>query len=103
MSIEFTTLSSVTGRRVFVAGEIDFSTDRQLRETLAAELKRGQTLELDLSRVTFMDASGIHLLHWLHGFAAERGAEVKVCAVSARAQQVFKIAQAERVLTRLQG
>jgi anti-sigma B factor antagonist len=47
---------------VRVAGEIDLSTVPELRRELDAARAEGATVLLDLSDVTFIDSTGLHLL-----------------------------------------
>ena len=47
---------------VRVAGEIDVSTIAKLRREVYAAREEGATVLLDLSDVTFIDSTGLHLL-----------------------------------------
>jgi anti-sigma B factor antagonist len=49
-------------RRVRLAGELDMSSAPQLVTTLAETVDRTSDLELDLSELTFMDSSGLHVI-----------------------------------------
>lgn len=54
-----------------VAGELDIATSPYLREDLRRELQAGHSVDLDLSRLRFMDSSGISvLIHAFHEFSA---------------------------------
>ena len=48
--------------RVEVEGELDLATVPQLDEVLQQELGAGNDVILDLSKVTFMDSSGLHAI-----------------------------------------
>jgi anti-anti-sigma factor len=50
------------GRLVRAAGEIDLSTVAALRREVDAGREEAATVLLDLSGVTFIDSSGLHLL-----------------------------------------
>ena len=56
------------GRLIRAAGEIDLSTGAALGSELAAARMEAETVLLDLSDVTFMDSTGLHILldasHW---------------------------------------
>lgn len=53
--------------RLVVAGELDIATAPEFRERCARELGNGaQLIVLDLSKVTFMDSSGLHALLGAH-------------------------------------
>jgi anti-sigma B factor antagonist len=55
-------------------GELDLATAGQLRAALTAALDRStQTIVLDLSRLTFIDSSGIHLIIAAIHLTAHRG------------------------------
>ena len=49
-------------RLIRAAGEIDLNTAAELRRALDAARSEATTALLDLSEVTFMDSSGLHLL-----------------------------------------
>jgi anti-anti-sigma factor len=54
-----------------VAGELDIASSPRLREDLRRELRGGRGVDLDLSRLRFMDSTGISvLLHASGEFAA---------------------------------
>ncbi len=48
--------------RIAVGGELDMSTVPRLRGPLLAGCKDADALRLDLSALTFMDSTGLHLL-----------------------------------------
>src|SRR4051794_803564 len=48
--------------RVRVSGELDLSTIDELRGRLVELQARHRSVVLDLSRLTFMDSSGLHLI-----------------------------------------
>jgi anti-sigma B factor antagonist len=50
------------GRLIRAAGEVDLSTAAALRRELAAARLEADTVLLDLSEVTFIDSTGLHLL-----------------------------------------
>jgi anti-sigma B factor antagonist len=50
------------GRLIRAAGEVDLSTAAALGRELAAARVEADTVLLDLSDVTFMDSTGLHLL-----------------------------------------
>jgi anti-sigma B factor antagonist len=50
------------GCLIRAAGEVDMSTAGALRSELAAARAEAHTVVLDLSDVTFIDSSGLHLL-----------------------------------------
>ncbi len=50
------------GRLIRAVGEVDLSTAAALRRELAAARLETDTVLLDLSEVTFIDSTGLHLL-----------------------------------------
>jgi anti-sigma B factor antagonist len=57
-------------------GELDLATADQLHAALTAALEGStKTIVLDLSRLTFIDSSGIHLIVLAIQITAERGRE----------------------------
>ena len=48
--------------RMMVAGELDIATSPYLQADLRRELRAGHGVELDLSRLRFMDSTGISVL-----------------------------------------
>lgn len=74
-------VGTVTGAStVTVAGEIDFATAPQLKQALADVLqtKRGDTV-VDLSAVSFVDASGIGVLVAAANLANSGGGQLILC------------------------
>jgi anti-sigma B factor antagonist len=51
-----------SARTVRLAGELDMSSAPQLVTTLAQTVDRASDLELDLSELTFMDSTGLHVI-----------------------------------------
>ena len=63
--------------RVRLAGEIDAETGMLLRDAVARlDAPRHQSIELDLSAVTFVDSSGIRALVQAHRVADDAGARI---------------------------
>ena len=50
------------GCRLAVRGELDLETAPSLETAIARHARHGRTVHVDLSRVTFLDSSGIRLL-----------------------------------------
>jgi anti-anti-sigma factor len=70
---------SITCRRVgttveiAVSGELDLATTPQFREACAREQRTGaEVIFIDLSKVTFMDSTGLHALVAAYGDGDER-------------------------------
>lgn len=82
-----------------VAGEIDYDTERILREAgLAAFDAPGcSTLRLDMSGVSFIDSTGIGALVDLRTAAKEREAELVLVNPSRRVSEVLRLTALESV------
>jgi anti-sigma B factor antagonist len=66
------------GVRVEVEGELDLATAPQLEEVLRRELAANGAVILDLSRVTFMDSSGLRAIITMIREADHRGQRLRV-------------------------
>ena len=64
---------------VTISGEIDIATSQAMRDALATGPGRAH-LEVDLSAVTFMDASGIGVLLTARQKAVDSGGSLSPCA-----------------------
>jgi anti-anti-sigma factor len=68
--------------RVALAGECDLAVCAQLDEVLSEALNRATVVVVDLSRLMFLDSSGVHGLIVAHHAARQRGG--RLVAVNAR-------------------
>ncbi|MFI9209804.1 STAS domain-containing protein [Streptomyces sp. NPDC053253] len=83
-----------------VRGEIDLDCAGDLRRALLAALevsRRG--LDVDLSGVTFCDASGLGVLLDVNGKAAEAGKDLVLVAPSPRVTRLFELTDTRHVFT----
>ena len=86
--------------RVAATGEIDLVTAPFLAAQLEELLAAGWTdLTADLSGVTFLDSTGVHVLVATRRSATERGAAFCVTNGSAAVSQVLRICGVEDLLT----
>jgi anti-anti-sigma factor len=83
---------------VVLSGEIDLSVTGRLEEHLAQMITRDALVATDLSRVSFMDSSGLHVLNRITKLARTRGARFRLCAPSPEVQRVFDLVGAELFL-----
>ena len=86
-SFAVTTAVSAGGCVVTVRGDVDATTAPDLRACLLAALDRPDTaeVEVDLSRVTFLDSAGLTVLVVGHQAAQRAGRTVLVRSGAARA------------------
>jgi len=76
----------------FVEGEIDTFTASGLREELeAVNIIKGMDIELDLSKVNYMDSTGLGILVAFYKRALREESKVKIVGLSKRLQRLFEI------------
>ena len=80
---------------VCLAGELDLATVPQVEELLAA---RSGCVVLDLSRLDFIDSTGISLILRAHADAARDGWDLKIVPGTEEVQRVFRLVDLERRL-----
>jgi anti-sigma B factor antagonist len=93
--------SAVDGGAICVAlaGELDLAGAAQLEASLAAaERERPARLILDLTRLAFIDSTGLRLLLQADARARERGGELVLRPGEPSVQRVFEITGAIDVL-----
>jgi anti-sigma B factor antagonist len=77
---------------VHVSGEVDVHSAPQLREGLAAELDAAtRAVVVDLTRVGFLDSTGLGALVAVRTAAGERGLALPVVCTSERIMKLFTI------------
>lgn len=78
------------------AGEIDVYSVPGLRRAVMEAVEHGPVV-LDLTRVTFCDSSGVHLIFEADGAARLRGVALRLC-VSSEVRQVLELVGGSAVL-----
>lgn len=81
-----------------LSGEIDLSVIAHLEAHLLPMITLDALVAADLSRVSFMDSSGLHLLNRITKLAKGTGARFLLCAPSPEVQRVFDLVGAELFL-----
>jgi anti-sigma B factor antagonist len=82
-----------------VVGEVDMATAPQLRAACVAALEGGANgLVLDMSGVSFLDASGLGALVGVFQRARAAGASVTLAAVQPRAHAAFELTNLTHLL-----
>ena len=86
--------------RCVITGDIDHHSARTVRTQIdeALYLKRPRRLELDLSRVEFMDSSGLGLILGRFSKATEIGAEVILLNPNENASRILDVAGIGRLI-----
>jgi anti-anti-sigma factor len=87
------------GGRLVIApsGELDIATVDRVRSVLA-DRAAGESVQIDLRNLRFLDTSGLQLVVETHRRAREEGYDLRIVRGSANVQRVFEIAGLERVL-----
>jgi anti-sigma B factor antagonist len=84
---------------VSISGEIDIATCQAMRNALGAGIGRGPVhLEVDMSAVTFMDASGIGALLAARRQAVDAGGSLTLRAPSSAVRRLTGILELDEVL-----
>lgn len=81
------------GQRVLrLSGELDLASRAFLEDVLGRLATGGCTVLLDLSRLTFIDSSGVHVAIAACELCAARGCELRLIAGPTAIQRVFALA-----------
>lgn len=80
-------------------GEIDLERAPALRKTLLDCVKRGRDVLVDLSRVTYIDSSGIASLVEALQNAGKSDTRFSLIAISPEVLRVFELARLDKVFT----
>jgi anti-sigma B factor antagonist len=80
-------------------GEIDLEQAGAVRRALLDTLKKGRTVLVDLSLVTYIDSSGIASLVEGLQMARKQGHDLALVSVSQRAHRVLELARLDKVFT----
>jgi anti-sigma B factor antagonist len=82
---------------VALEGEIDLEQAGAVRKALLDSLKKGRNVLVDLSKVTYIDSSGIaSLVEGLQVARRQRG-ELALVAVNQRVRRVLELARLDKV------
>jgi anti-sigma B factor antagonist len=85
--------------RLSLQGELDMATRAQVESALIAAEDSGATVvELDLSGLTFMDSSGVHVALEARSRAREKGYTLVVLEGTEMVQKVFKLTGTDHLL-----
>jgi anti-anti-sigma factor len=81
------------------AGELDLATVEEAREVVAqARRRQPGLLRLDLSELTFLDSSGLHLVLQVHAACRAEGRELEIVPGPRNVQRVFDLAGVLEIL-----
>lgn len=86
-------------QRFIIVGEIDVYTAPMLKERLAsAQEEKGIQAELDLSKVAYMDSTGLGVFVGFYKSVTANGGHMKVTGVNARLKRLFEITGLNEVM-----
>ncbi len=80
-------------------GDVDLQSSPRAREALLECVSRNRPVLVDLSRVNYIDSSGVASLVEALQNARKRGTDLFLVSVSETAMRVFKLARLETVFT----
>lgn len=85
---------------IYLEGDIDHHNARTVRSKIDTKIyiQRPEELILDLSRVNFMDSSGLGLILGRYAKAVELGILFKVANPSAQIKKILDLAGTERLI-----
>jgi anti-sigma B factor antagonist len=90
--LEVRELTSGTERTLILAGELDLTGAGELENTLVSAAENVTRLTMDLSRLTFMDSTGLRLILFAHELCQKKGIEFALIPGPRQVQRVFQIA-----------
>jgi anti-sigma B factor antagonist len=82
---------------IYAEGEIDLSNSQELRKMVLAALKTDQILEVDLSKVSYIDSSGIASLVEGLQFSKTRNKSFKLVNPSSHVKAILDLARLDKV------
>ena len=85
-------------RIVHLSGEIDMDVADKARSTILPLIEAGHEVNINLSKVLYMDSSGISVLIESHQKALEKGTKLIVKDVSKSVLKVIMMAKLEQIL-----
>ena len=85
-------------RVVHLNGEIDMEVSDKARNTILPLIEAGHEVQINLSKVDYMDSSGISVLIESHQKALEKGTKLIVKDVSKSVLKVIMMAKLEQIL-----
>lgn len=92
MNVNVQTLEKESLLKVFIEGEIDTFTAQILREQLdVIKINEAITIEIDLSKVNYMDSTGLGVFVAFYKKVIKENAHLKLVHLSSRLTRLFEI------------
>ena len=82
---------------VHLSGNVDFERSPKIREILLEAVSGKRDVLVDLSKVTYIDSSGIACLVKALAMARNQGADLSLLSVSTQVMRVLKLARLDMV------
>ncbi|MBE6682437.1 MAG: STAS domain-containing protein [Ruminococcaceae bacterium] len=98
--MDMTTLVKDDKMIVYISGEIDHHTSREIRENVdrMIVMQRPKTLILDLEGVDFMDSSGLGLVLGRYKKIKELDGNMYICGADDRTMKILKMAGVDKII-----
>jgi anti-sigma B factor antagonist len=97
MNVEISSEKITAGFILTLKGDVDMNTSTSVRSSLADLFKQSpqdmKALFIDLSRVRYMDSSGIATLVECMQNCMKKGARLRLCELSPSVRDVFELAR----------
>ncbi len=95
------TVSRQTSLPVALEGSLDFNTVPDLRKKLLKALRKGASsaIELDFSRVSKVDTSGIAMLVELKRIAVSKGGNVSLKGMNEQVRRMMRLARLDQIFS----
>jgi anti-anti-sigma factor len=98
--LEIARTDTSDGWLLSVGGDIDLTTAPQLHAEMLTRLQPGRVMYLNLTGVTFIDSSGLHVLLAAHRRAAQLGGHLLLTGTSARVERLLELTGTAALFTR---
>ena len=98
-----TARESEEGQIVELIGDLDVDAAPQLRRWLEAFEATGSLVEVDMSRLTFLDSTGLGCLYKLHHKVADAGGIVVAARAPAPIRRLLEMAGLNRLIALTDG
>jgi anti-sigma B factor antagonist len=101
--LQIETTAAAEGAAVAVQGEVDLRSAPFLREQLLAWVRRSTgTVRIDLSRVPYMDSSGVGTMVFVKRETERAGRRIVLIGLQPRVRSVFEITHLDKFFTIVQ-
>jgi anti-sigma B factor antagonist len=78
-------------------GRVTSSTSHELRDVLSRAISQKRNIVLDLSKVDYMDSSGLGALVGVWASAKRNGCEIKLVSLSQRVKELLRLTSLDKL------